>query len=150
MAELEQPPRPAAERTKPLTQKCGPRETSNTIPFAVCPKTTAWRVREFHSAIGQALKANQRKMTKRRHGTMLNQTHAAVVCGPIGKTAKSKLRPPPQSSRNRSEAKFKYAARTVLSTDVIDEHDLATGSGHANEFVERGLRLRHCSDDELS
>src|SRR5262245_16882236 len=88
-------------------------------------------------------------MAKWRHWPVFDEPYAAVTHGPGGKPAEAKFGPPAESSRDWGEAKLKHATRTVLGANMIDEHDLAAGPGHTNEFVERGLRLRHRRDNEL-
>src|SRR5262249_28477427 len=111
------------------------------ILFRYVGRITACRERGFHSrrGVAQALKADQRKMAERRHRPMLDEPHAAVARGPLSKPAEAKFGPPTESSRDRSEAQLKYATRAVLRADMVDEHDLATRPGDANEFAQRGL-----------
>ena len=88
-------------------------------------------------------------MAKRRHRPVLQESRAAVTSGPIGQPAETEFGPPTKSPCDRSEAKFKHAARAVLGADMVDEHNLTTRPDHANEFVECGFGLWHRCNDKL-
>ena len=88
-------------------------------------------------------------MAKRRHRPVLQESHAAVTSGPIGQPAETEFGPPTKSPCDRSEAKFKHAARAVLGADMVDEHNLTTRPDHANKFVECSFGLWHSCNDKL-
>src|SRR5664279_4211592 len=74
---------------------------------------------------GQSLEANEREMPHWRHRPALDQAHAAVARGPIGKPLETESRPPAKQLRQRREAYLEDATRACLGADVIDQDDLA-------------------------
>src|SRR5262249_22861728 len=122
------------------------------LAFGVCTrrKDNDWAGARVHLVVvSQALETNQRKMAERRHRPMLDQPPPAMTPSPLGKAAKTKFRPPAESSRDRRKTDLEDPTRARLRADVVDEHNLAARPGHAREFIERGFRFWHGSDDKL-
>src|SRR6185312_2321216 len=92
--------------------------------------------------------ADQREMPQRRHRPALDQADA-IAFGPAGEPRPGKLRAPAEAARDRREALLEGPAKPALGAQMIDQDDLAAGLQHADELVERRLRVRHRGDDIL-
>src|ERR1700730_2830397 len=89
----------------------------------------------------QPAEADQRKMPERRHRAALDDLDAAVARGPLRQALPAEFRPPAEPARQRREALLEDGARAGLGAKVVDQNDLAAGPEHADELVERRLRI---------
>src|SRR5271154_382813 len=88
-------------------------------------------------------KPDQRKMPERRHRPPFDDFDAAVARHPFGDPLPAEFRPPAEPPRQRREQLLAGSAQAFVSTEMIDQDDLAAGFYDAREFVERRLRVRH-------
>src|SRR5262245_45390951 len=98
-----------------------PRAIARSLSSDSFHKITASQEVEFRSgrAVGQTLKADQRKMAKRRHRPVFDQAYAAMTSGPIGQPAKTEFRPPAEPAGDRRKTEFESATRPRFRTDMV-------------------------------
>jgi hypothetical protein len=73
----------------------------------------------------------------------------AVALRPSLDPGRLEVRGPADLGAERRDDLLDPGHRTVRLTEMVGEHDAAAGTHHAEEFGERGLRIRHQGDEEL-
>src|SRR5437868_3194480 len=89
-------------------------------------------------------------MAKWGHYSALNETDLPVVLRPARQPIPLKARAPAEPPRHRREPLLEHPAQTGLSTNVVDQDDLAPGPQHPRELVQCGLGIRNHRDHVLS